>query len=170
MTTGERVTARQREAMDAWSRYLYRKGYTTKQIGVAMQLSQSSISSSLARTRIVTRKQPGQQPDPEPGSAGGWRELQFPPGTALAAGNLNQGGLLTSALLTWQGRNALSVFARRSAEASGEELKDGFLELQRTIEYAQKLQRVLTDPEFAEEVRKDPSYRDDIGHRFGRQP
>jgi hypothetical protein len=163
----EKITARQREALDLWAAWLYRQGYTTGQIGAALRLSGSTISMSLARTGIPTRTTPGRREDLEKGLWGErWRACEPPPGSALAAGKLNQNGLLTSALRTWQSRNALAVFANRALEATDAERKDAVAVLEQTIAYATKLQLVLSDPEFAETVRRDPAYRDDVGHRF----
>jgi hypothetical protein len=166
----EHLTSRQREVLDLWAVFLYRKGYTTRQVGDALRLSSSTVSYSLARMGCKVRNEVGRLPGMEPDLyAEQWRALQRPPGTALAAGKLNQNGLLTSALKTWESRNALSVFAHRSAEASEAELKDGVEALEDVIAYARQLQRVLADPAFAAEVRGDPSYRDDVGHRFRRE-
>lgn len=167
MSAGEKLTNRQREALDAWSAFLYGKGYTTRQVGLALSLSPSTISNSLERSGHRTRTGTGRNLDMAEGIyADRWRTGELPPGTALNAGSLNQNGLLTSALRTWQARNALSTFANRAPEATDAEVKDGVAALESTIAYARDLQRVLTDPDFAKEVRADPSYRDDIGHRF----
>jgi hypothetical protein len=164
---GRRLSIRQRDALDAWAAYLYRKGYNTRQVGSAMDLSSSTISIALSRKGVQARHAgPADLTDLEPRSFMQWEKAEHPPGSLGGNTGLNQSGLLTSALVTWQSRNALSLFAHRVQNASPDELHEGVQVLDRTIAYARYLQLVLSDPEFAAKVRSDPSYRDDIGHRF----
>lgn len=163
----ERLTLQQRHVLDDWVVWLYGQGYTTAQAGSALGLSASSISNSLVRRGVPHRGSLGRRADLEPGVyARPWRALEPVPGTALAAGALNRHGLLTSALATWKSKNALAVFASRVQDAAEEERKEAVAVLEETVAYARQLQKVLSDPGFAAEVRKDPAYRDDVGHRF----
>ncbi len=157
----------QRNALDSWVAYLYKQGYTGRQVAVAIKLSPSTVSNSLARLEVKTRGGTARLPDLEEGKyAMEFRRVQYPPGEAMSQGKLNQGGLLTVALTHWKAKNALAVLANRVEDAGTGELGDAADSLQETIAYARNLIRVLTEPDFAKEVRTDPGYRDDVGHRF----
>ncbi len=164
---GEKLTLEQRAALDSWVAYLYKQGYTGGQVAAAIKLSPSTVSNSLARLGIKTRGGIGRLPDLEEGKyAMEFRRVQYPPGEVMAQGRLNQGGLLTTALVHWKSKNALSALANRVEAASPAELGDAAVSLEETIRYAQNMIRVLDFPDFAKEVRTDPRYRDDVGHRF----
>lgn len=165
----ESITGRQRDMLDQWAVWLYRQGYTTRQAGAALDVASSTVSNALARSGVSSRRGLGTRPDLEPDLyAKRWRALEPVPGAALADGKLNQHGLLTVALATWKGKNALVLLASRALEATEAERKDAVALLDETIAYAEKLQLVLLSPhgDYADGVRTDPRHRDDVGHRF----